>query len=255
MSTFAPTTFVERGSPFNIAIAGLGVDEVACRRLFAREIERVASGSTLAGGLGGRTAVILSGWACEMRILSDGGRQIFCFVTPGDVIDISPRGKQASRGILALTRLELIDAQILLRDQARFGKSDLGAQIDSLRARRQERLLDHIVRLGRKSAYERVIHLLLELHERLSAIGLAKSGSFRAPLTQEHMADALGLSLVHINRTLKQLRREGLIELTSGAVTLLKPGQLMALAGYEADAFVEADRPAVRRLSYAEQRL
>lgn len=225
---------VAPGSPLNIAIPILGVDEVGCRRRFAKDIERSMAGVTLdSGGPAVRTAVILSGWACELRILLDGRRQIFSFLTPGDIIEIQPRSNQGSRATMALTRLETVDTATMLRDELEQGATALAEAVDRARARRCERLYDHVVRLGRQSAYERVVHLLLELHERLEIVGLAKGGSFRVPLTQEHLADALGLSLVHVNRTIQQLRSDGLIELRSGAVTLTKPAKLMALVDYD----------------------
>jgi CRP-like cAMP-binding protein len=70
---------------------------------------------------------------------------------------------------------------------------------------------DHIVRLGRLTAYERVAHLVLDIRDRLALVGLAAPDSFPPPLTQETLADVLGLSSVHVNRMLQQLRRDGLV--------------------------------------------
>jgi CRP-like cAMP-binding protein len=85
----------------------------------------------------------------------------------------------------------------------------------------QERWLrDQVVRLGRRSAYERTVHLVLELHERLNAVGLAAGQCFALPLTQDVLADALGLSVVHVNRVLAQARRDGLFELRGGYVVI-----------------------------------
>ncbi len=93
-------------------------------------------------------------------------------------------------------------------------------------------LLDHIVRLGRQTAYERMAHLLLELRWRLAEVGLGDERKFPLPLTQEVLADALGLSIVHVNRTLQQLRREGLLEMRAGFVELLKPDVLIATSDF-----------------------
>ncbi|MEJ8630078.1 helix-turn-helix domain-containing protein [Sphingomonas sp. I4] len=81
-------------------------------------------------------------------------------------------------------------------------------------------LLDHIVRLGCQNALQRVSHLLLELHQRLSAIGFVHAGTFPMPLTQDTLAELLGLSLVHINRIVSQLRREKLVTMRSGIVMI-----------------------------------
>jgi CRP-like cAMP-binding protein len=96
----------------------------------------------------------------------------------------------------------------------------------------EARLLDSLVRLGRQTAYERVAHLLLELHRRLSVVGLAYDQRFSMPLTQEVLSDALGLSVVHVNRILQQLRREHLIELRSGGAILRAPAQLAIIADF-----------------------
>jgi CRP-like cAMP-binding protein len=93
-------------------------------------------------------------------------------------------------------------------------------------------LLNQLMRCGRQSAYERVAHLVMEIHHRLSFVGLANGKSFAMPLTQEVLADALGLSIVHLNRTLQQLRREGMIAFKSGVMHLLKPEELKELGDF-----------------------
>src|SRR5262249_10318746 len=85
---------------------------------------------------------------------------------------------------------------------------------------------------GRLTAYERVAHLLLELFHRLRPVGFTQGNRYLLPLTQEMLADALGLSVVHTNRTLQQLRRDRLIELNSSAVNILQPEALAELADY-----------------------
>ncbi|MCR5880865.1 Crp/Fnr family transcriptional regulator [Phenylobacterium sp. J367] len=97
----------------------------------------------------------------------------------------------------------------------------------------QALLLDHVVRLGRQTAYERVAHFLLELQHRLHLSALGDQQRFALPLTQEIMADVLGLSIVHVNRTLQQLRREQLIELRSGVAILLQRDTLVGIAGFK----------------------
>ncbi|WP_454717242.1 Crp/Fnr family transcriptional regulator [Caulobacter segnis] len=99
-------------------------------------------------------------------------------------------------------------------------------------AQRQERLYDQLVRIGRLSARERAIHLLLELHNRLERVGLVKDGTFKVPVNQEVLADALGLSVVHINRTLRELRDDNLIRIKAGAVTLKNLPKLITISGY-----------------------
>ena len=176
---------------------------------------------------------ILAGWAFRQRLLPDGRRQIFSFLLPGDGVGVSLRvGPLAAASTLALTRLSLVDAADLLQPTALMACPELREHLDAAATYEEGLLLDHVVRLGRQTAYERVSHLLLELHERLQAVGLAQAGGYDAPLTQEVMADALGLSVVHINRTLQQLRRERTIVFEGGRVTLLEPNVLAAVADY-----------------------
>ena len=93
-------------------------------------------------------------------------------------------------------------------------------------------MLNQLMRVGRQNAYERLAHLFLEIAHRLDSVGLAEDGQISMPLTQEIIADAMGLSVVHLNRTLQQLRREGLIEFKNGTVRILKPDRLAAIADF-----------------------
>lgn len=193
--------------------------------------ERLRAGAELhrEEGAPARPRLLVSGWACYQRVLSDGRRQIFGFILPGDLIGVFPspnalRVADAS----AVTALETLGAGALQRaatvDADRY--PGLAQALNEMAAAEEAKLLDQIVRLGRQTAYERVAHLLLELQERMEDAGLADGSTYPLPLTQETLADALGLSIVHLNRILQQLRRERMIELKGGAVTLLDPDHL-----------------------------
>jgi CRP-like cAMP-binding protein len=183
-----------------------------------------------------RPRFVVSGWACRQRILPDGRRQIFSLVLPGDAIGVTshPRPLGAASTV-ALTRLVTVDASGLVETLETGGIAPNLATAVRLQAGLDEALLlDHVVRLGRQTAYERVAHLLLELQSRLFTIGMADAVNFPLPLTQENLADVLGLSIVHVNRTLQQLRREKMIKLAGFKVTLLEPQLLAAVADYRA---------------------
>ncbi|HTK36561.1 MAG TPA: Crp/Fnr family transcriptional regulator [Caulobacteraceae bacterium] len=179
--------------------------------------------------------LMLSGWACRQRLLPDGRRQIFGFVLPGDLISFYAQSRPLTQvSITALTRVETADASALKAAALDGGAYPALARIMAATASQdEERLLDHVVRLGRHTAYERVAHLLLELRERLAAAGLGDDRRFPLPITQEALADALGLSVVHINRILQQLRRERLIEMRTGQVVLLDPNLLNQVSDYQ----------------------
>lgn len=211
---------------------GCAASSVEVARSVWRQVERVPAGAALQAGERPREVVILSGWACEQRILDDGRRQIFSFLLPGDPVEIQSAAMRGARQVLAVTRLELASVESLVAADAP-GEARIARGLEDARRERLERLFDGIMRIGRLTAKERLVHLLLELHDRLAAVSLVKDQTFRLPLTQELLADALGLSLVHINRTLQQLRREGCVQLRSGMVSLSDLGRLVAMSGYE----------------------
>jgi CRP-like cAMP-binding protein len=166
---------------------------------------------------------IMTGWAARVRELKGGRRQIVGVLLPGDAIGLSTRARPLSpASIVALTPMRTVDAleiTVAWRDRDRV--PGLCAALDQAAAEEEYFLLGQIMRLGRQTAYERIAHWFMELDYRLSARGLSNNGSFPFPLTQEMLADAAGLSVVHVNRTLQQMRREGRIELTRGRLSLL----------------------------------
>jgi len=91
---------------------------------------------------------------------------------------------------------------------------------------------DQIVRLGRQTAYERMAHFMLELHARLQVAGIASSHTFALPVSQEVLADVLGLSVVHTNRVMQQVRHDGLLETRSGQVKILDLDAMRAVADW-----------------------
>jgi CRP-like cAMP-binding protein len=97
----------------------------------------------------------------------------------------------------------------------------ISAALDLAAAEDEFFMLAHIVRLGRQTAYERIAHWIMELEYRLSSRGLSNNGAFPMPLTQDTLGDAVGLSVVHVNRNLQQMRREGRIELAHGRLAIL----------------------------------
>lgn len=180
-----------------------------------------------------RAQTIVSGWACDQRLLCDGRRQIFGFLIPGDTIKVSADHGAGPYSVIALTQLLLVSRahDFVPNEDEREAMSRADAH---WAAQREERLYDQLVRIGRLSARERAIHLLLELHSRLECVGLVRDGTFKVPVNQEVLADALGLSVVHINRTLRELRDDDLIRIKAGAVTLKNLPKLIKISGYVA---------------------
>jgi CRP-like cAMP-binding protein len=172
--------------------------------------------------------LLLSGWVCHQRILSDGRRQIIDFMVPGDPID----GLESdSSTAIALTAAVTLDASALSKvaDTQAGTLSGLASAMQLMAMARTRRLYDHVVRLGGRSAYERLLHLLLDFHDRLAAVGLVTDHGFALPITQETLADSLGMSKVHMNRTLQQIRSEAFVQFKSGHVRLLDIDRLRAI--------------------------
>jgi CRP-like cAMP-binding protein len=179
--------------------------------------------------------IILKGWACRERTLPDGRRQIFGFLMPGDTIGLNLTSSPLEElSTVALTRIDCMDA-LLLREILQTNDNRHARLQEALRVVQRDEeacLLDHIMRLGRQSALERTAHFFLEIRQRTQAAGLADGESIPLPVTQEVLADALGLSIVHLNRTLQSMKRDGLIEMRSGGLRIVDLQRLEAVGVY-----------------------
>ena len=179
--------------------------------------------------------ILLQGWAAEQQVLGDGRRQIFRFVLPGDVfgLQMTPHASMANvTAVSAVTHAPLRLSSPLAEEG---GPTPVFAKIaDILLAEFIRELQNQVVRLGQLSAYERVAHLMLELYFRLDRVGLTKGLTFEMPLSQEILADALGLSAVHTNRVLQKLRSDGLLEIQRNTYCLMDLRKLALIADYGA---------------------
>lgn len=159
--------------------------------------------------------LIVSGWAARVRLVADGRRQFVDFLLPGDLIGCwGQQGPLMVSTVLALTDVIVAPAP---SSDASAGFREAYAMS---RAVAEAHLIAQVVRLGRLNAQERILDLFLELHDRLRLTGLAEESSFELPLTQEMLADALGLTPVHINRTLQAMRRDNQVTWKQGRFTL-----------------------------------
>lgn len=189
--------------------------------------------------------LIRSGWACRVRLLKDGRRQILNYYLPGDIMGFSTEPEPTALASYAsLTRLMTMDIgnlrSLVLERPADF--PDLTAACRKMKVNEEFYLLSQITRIGRQKAYERVAHLLLEFYNRLKRTGLVDGNTFQLPLTQEALADGLGLSAVHVNRTFKLLKRKNYVRIERSSVTLLEPDLLADLAGYREPGETGMDR-------------
>jgi CRP-like cAMP-binding protein len=180
--------------------------------------------------------LILKGWACRYKMLDDGRRQILDFPIPGDLCDLNVYIlSRLDHSIGAITALEVIEIG--------SGEFDAitGQQPEIMRALWWQELvskshhLEWIVNVGARTALERVAHLLCEMFLRLESVGETQGYSCHFPLTQQDIADATGLTAVHVNRTLQDLRRRELIRLEQRTLTVPDLRALMDLAQYNPD--------------------
>lgn len=182
-----------------------------------------------------RVLFVVSGWACTMRELPARRRQIFSLILPGDVLGDMRGGRVCpSPVIMAVTQMYVVDATPLMRTDE-MGRAHFPAIREAAAAARtvlDSYLYDHIVRLGAHTAYERVGHLLAEVFDRLTAVGMTNGDQFLMPFTQEGLGEILGLSETHVNRTLRQLRQYGLLTMGSGWFGLPDRERLHRDVGY-----------------------
>jgi CRP-like cAMP-binding protein len=186
------------------------------RKRFSQGRDLVLQGQT------DQPAYVLSvGWVCSYKLLADGSRQILDFQIPGDFLGIrSVLLKTADYSVVPITPIEAAevtsgDLVTIFTQTPRLAMALLWAA-----SRDEAMLVEHLVGVGRRSAVERTAHLLLELGVRLRLVGLGSTAGYDCPLSQYLLADALGLSAVHVNRVLRFLREEGLLTFQRGRVTI-----------------------------------
>ena len=189
---------------------------------------------------------LLRGWAFRFKTLSDGRRQILNFLLPGDFIGVQQKMTDVSaHGVDALSDVVLCVFQRDALWELHRAAPALGFSITWLTAHEESVVDDTLLSVGRRNAEERIATLLILLFKRVAAL-LPDGGAARGvpfPLTQQHIADGLGLSLVHTNKTLRKLERRGLHRIEDGHLRLLDMKALAKLADLYGDG-----RPAQRPL-------
>lgn len=175
--------------------------------------------------------LMLDGWACRYKTLPDGRRQIVAFFVPGDFCDLNVYVlRQMDHSIGAITRLSVADINRDEMDRltANYPRITQALWWEALVNASIQR--EWTLNVGQRTAYERLAHLLTELFLRLRTVNLTNGVSCDFPLTQNDLADATGLTAVHVNRTLQELRRDKLIELERRRLTIPDLQRLMDAA-------------------------
>ncbi|UWR21271.1 Crp/Fnr family transcriptional regulator [Sulfitobacter sp. S190] len=182
----------------------------------------------------GPVVLVTSGWAARSRYTSQGQRQIINILLPGDIVtpDVFVL-KSIDHEIEALSSLtvRLInkdDLQNLLRKA-----SGLSAALWWATAQEDSIVREHVVRLGRRKAIERIAHLLLEVHRRLLIVQQADEAAMIFPLSQAEIADVLGLSVVHVNKSISKLEKAGFIRRQKRLVQLIDIAGMAELCDFD----------------------
>jgi CRP-like cAMP-binding protein len=184
----------------------------------------------------GGVKLLLDGFACRYKTLEDGRRQIVAYFVPGDLCDLRVfilKRMDHSIGAIAPSRVATISPENVLKLTDSYPTLTRALWWSTLV---EEAILrEWIVNIGQRNALERMAHLFCELLYRFRAVGLNQGLSCTLPLTQTELAETLGLSSVHVNRTLQALRRKKLITLDGGTLTIDNLPALEALSFFNAE--------------------
>ncbi len=180
--------------------------------------------------------VLRSGWAIESTLLPDGRCQVQNILLPGDIIGLSNVVSGiASHSVVAVTPLSAVRIPINRIDRMRATSPEFQALLTRRSAQEHALLRSRLISVGRRSAVERMAHFILELRIRLRERGLTNGPRMPWKVTQEIIADALGLSIVHVNRTLRKLRERKLVDFPEAReIEILDEDALCELAEFDA---------------------
>lgn len=198
-------------------------DATLIERLMAKNVRKIGARRDLVreGERPRGVNVVIEGWGCRYKQLPDGRRQIVSFFIPGDLCEANVFIlKEMDHSIGAITamifaEIGAMDFEDLMHQSPRITQALWWHELVSAAVSRE-----WTTNVGQRSAYERIAHLMCELFVRLRAVSLAEGSTCDFPLTQADLADATGLTPVHVNRTLQELRRDGLIALHNRRLTI-----------------------------------
>ena len=182
----------------------------------------------------GPVLVVLEGWAFRYKVLPSGTRQIMAFLMPGDCCDLNiSMLAEMDHSIQTVTHASVAKIDSKLMDQLMTKHPRIARAMYVGQLIDEGTLRAWIVSLGRRSSAERAAHLLLELYIRGVRTGLADRDELELPLSQTVLADALGMTPVHVNRMLQEFRRSDVIQLKRGLLRILDPAALTRISGFD----------------------
>ncbi len=180
--------------------------------------------------------LILKGWAFRYKVLADGKRQIMSILLPGDFCDLHIailKRMDHSIGVLSPVRVVEIPRSTILELTSHHPGITRALWWATLVEEAVMR--EWLVNMGQRQADRAMCHIFCELLVRLRVVGLARGSSYEFPMTQEDLGDVLGLSSIHVNRTLQEVRSAGLISLQGGVLTIHDEAALARMSGFKPD--------------------
>lgn len=190
--------------------------------------------------------ILSSGWVCSYKIQADGTRQIVDFQVPGDFLGLrSVLLRTSDHGFEPIVDIEAAEVMTSELLEAFAQAPRLATAILWAASRDEAMVVEHLVGIGRRDANARMAHFLLELGSRLALVDMGSKKGYDCPLTQYHLADVLGLSAVHVNRVLRQLRENGLLTFRDGHVTFQNYDGLVDLAEFD-PAYLDQSGPLLK---------
>lgn len=182
----------------------------------------------------GPVFVILEGWACRYKILPTGTRQVLAYLMPGDSCDLHVGLlAEMDHSIQAVTRARVATIDRVEMDATLERRRGIARAMYIAQLVDEGTMRAWITSMGRRASVERVAHLMCELYLRARNIGLTEETNLEVPLSQAMLADSLGMTPVHLNRVLKQLRLHGAMTLKRGSLTITDPLKLAQIAGFD----------------------
>lgn len=178
-------------------------------------VRRLDAGSYLVreGDQPQQACVLVSGYAYRQKVTGDGSRQIIAVCIPGDAVDLQNMFLNVSdHSVQTLTQCKVADVPREALQEVVLRRPAIGSAIIRLTLVEASIMREWVVNVGRRDARQRIAHILCEFAVRLEAAGLHPDNGFELPMTQEQLADATGLTSVHVNRVLKSLETDGLID-------------------------------------------
>jgi CRP/FNR family transcriptional regulator, anaerobic regulatory protein len=212
-------------------------EELAFVQSFKADEVRIDAGQTFLvdGSNSPHIFTILEGWAVRYKAFPDGKRQVLNFALPGDLLGLqSSLFNQMTHSVEALTDVTLCVFPRQRIWELYKNHPGLGYDLTWLASREESIIAEHLANVGQRPAFARIAYMIVYLFNRARRAGLADKNTMKLPITQEHLADAMGLSIVHTNKTLKRLRATGWLDWKRDELIIRDEAQLTAIAEYDA---------------------